>query len=214
MSNYAGEPKRRGLALTIVGAVMMLVLAPAAFVVGTVFGVKGAVDLVQSAPMVTSGGSVAMSVGQTRDIYAYVGASSSDSGIETDSTLGESVPACKVTSPSGADVPVSSATGNTSWTRDGGRYGSAGSFTAEEAGDHAVDCGSASAIVPDGDQASEAATKAAWGIGGGLIGATIIGILGLIMLIIGIVKLVNSGKERSQFRMQQQMGQWNNQPRW
>ena len=34
------------------------------------------------------------------------------------------------------------------------------------------------------------------------------------MLIIGIVKLVNSGKERSQFRMQQQMGQWNNQPRW
>ncbi|MBD2759755.1 hypothetical protein IEE94_09555 [Yimella sp. cx-573] len=209
MSMYPGEPKRRGLAFTIIGAVMMLLLAPAAFVIGTVIGVKAAVDLVQDVPMVQSGNTVPAQAGQVLDLYAYIGADSSGDGVDSsaDPSFGD-VPACTVTGPSGQDVEVRPATGTAVWTRDGMAFGSAGSFTAESAGDYRIACGDKAALVPDGDQAKKAGEQAGWGIGLGLAIATVLGILGLIMLIVGIVKLVNSGKERTQFRLQQQMGQW------
>lgn len=212
MSMYPGEPKRRGLALTIVGGVGMFLVAPAMFIIGTVIGVSGAVDLVNQAPLVQPGGTVAMEQGQTRDIYAYLGPSSSDTGIDSGSTTFDR-PECTVQGP-GGDVALRAATDGTTWTRDGSRFVSVGSFTASQAGEHTVTCAGGPALVPDGKQASEAGKKIGWGVGGGLVGATLIGLIGLIMLIVGIVKLVNSNKERSQYRYQQQAAQWGQAPRW
>lgn len=208
MSTNPGQPKRRGLALTILGALLMLVVAPAVFVIGLVFGVNGALDIIRQAPQVEPGGTVQMAAGQTRDIYAYTGVSSNSDGV-TASTTAADAPTCKVQSPSGADVQLTPASGRTTWSRDGGDYVMAGSFTATTAGDYRVDCGDREMLLPDGKDAKNAGEKAVTGIGGGLIIASIAGLIGLIMLIVGIVKLVNSGRERSQFRVQQQAAQWN-----
>lgn len=209
MSTNPGQPKRRGLALTIIGALLMFVVAPGIFVAGVVFGVKGAYDIVQSSPIVGAQGTVPMAAGQTRDIYAFSGpADSNDTGVET-STTSSGVTSCTVQDPSGARVDVTSSSGSTAWTRGGNRYVMAGSFTATTAGDYRVDCGDRDMLLPDGKDAKNAGEKAVTGIGGGLIIASIAGLIGLIMLIVGIVKLVNSGRERSQFRIQQQAAQWN-----
>ena len=201
------QPKRRGLALTILGALLMLVVAPAVFVIGLVFGVNGALDIIRQAPQVEPGGTVQMAAGQTRDIYAYTGASSNSDGV-TASTTAADAPTCKVQSPSGADVQLTPASGRTTWSRDGDDYGMAGTFTATDAGAYRVDCGE-KALLPDGHDASNAGHKALTGVGGGLAIASVAGLVGLIMLIVGIVKLVNFGRERSQFRIQQQAAQWN-----
>lgn len=209
MSIHPAQPKRRGLALTIIGAVLMFVLAPAVFVVGTVLGVKGALDIVQSAPMVDAQGTVSMQAGQTRDIYAYAGvADTTDAGVDTNTTDSSAAP-CTVQNPDGAPVATTSSSGTTGWTRGGNRYVMVGSFTAESAGDYRIDCGDRAMLVPDGSDASKAGSKAVAGVGGGLAVASVAGLLGLVLLIIGIVKLVNSGRERSQFRLQQQAAQWN-----
>lgn len=209
MSTYPqSEPKRRGLALTIIGGVLMVVVAPVIFVVATVMGVKDAVNLISNTPVVPNGGTVTMTAGQTRDIYPYVGTSTSDTGVDSSPTMATTVPDCTVTDPTGQDVSISTGGGATTWSRQGGAYQIYGSFTASQAGEYKVTCGNVDALVPDGHDATNAGKKAAWGIGGGFIGASVAGLLGLILLIVGIVKLVNSGKERSAFRMQQQMGQW------
>lgn len=202
------QPKRRGLALTIIGAVLMVLVAPAAFVIGTVIGVNSAMSVIDEAPAVPARGTVDMAAGQTRDIYAYVGVSDSESGVHVGSSRPDSTE-CTVRDAAGAEVSVAGADGSSSWTRDHGLYLMVGSFTASSPGKYAVDCGNAKMLLPDGDDASKAGKAALWGVGGGVAAASVLGLLGLIMLIVGIVKLVNSGRERSQFRLQQQAAQWN-----
>lgn len=207
--NYPGEPKRRGLALTIIGALLMLVVAPTVFVIGLVVGVKGAIDIITAAPLVQPGGSIILQQNHARDLYAYLGPSSSTNGVRSSTTETTPVPECSVRGPDGSSVTVQPPTGNTSWSRNGSLYQSAGSFTPAKSGTYTITCGDHAALVPAGSDASEAGKRAAWSIGVSLAVATALGIIGVILLIVGIVKLVNSGKERSQHRLTMQTQAWN-----
>ncbi|WP_460468749.1 hypothetical protein [Calidifontibacter terrae] len=198
--------------MTIIGAVLMLVIAPVIFVTGTVIGVKGAIDIITKAPQVPSGGSITLQQNDVHDLYAYVGYSTSSDGVSSDTSNTAPVPSCTVTGPDGQPVNVTKATGNTVWTRGSSIYQSAGSFTPPTTGAYKVACGDHDALVPAGDEASSAGNKAAWSIGIGLAAAAVAGIIGLILLTIGIVKLVNSGKERSQYRLAMQNQAWQQGP--
>ncbi len=216
--NLSGEPKRRGLALTIIGALLMFLVAPAVFITGTVLGVKGGIDIVSKAPLVPSGGSITLQQNEVRDVYAYDGVSSSDNGVDANTTYRSDLPSCAITGPDGAKVEFRPPAGNIAWTRDSVRYRSAGSFTATQAGSYQVTCGDHPTVVPSADDAQQAANHAVWWIGIALAIATVFGVLGLILLIVGIVKLVNSGKERSRHRLAMQQRAWQGwqqgPPRW
>lgn len=210
--NHAGEPRRRGLALTIVGAVLMFVVAPGSFITGTVLGVKDAVHIVSGAPLIQPGGTITLQQGERLRLYAYAGASSASDGVSTsmsDTSSQTTEPTtCDVAGPGGGQVTVTPSTSNTTWTRSGSRYTEAASFTADQAGAYTVRCGDHPALAPSADDASKAGHKALTYIGIALAIAAVLGILGLILLIVGIVKLVNSGKERSQYRLAMQNQAW------
>ena len=89
-------------------------------------------------PLISEVDAFTVAAGQTRDVYAYFAASFGSDWVNTSGTISPT-PTCKVQDPSGGDVPLTAPTGSTTWTRDGGQYVMAGSFTAKTAGDYRVE---------------------------------------------------------------------------
>jgi len=182
-------PKRRGLALTIIGAVLMLILAPAAAGIGIWQGVSKGMSAVDDQPWIAANSSVHVTGngGQTILVEGTY-----------DST--ERLPHCDVTGPGGRPVPVvrgSSLTfdwGGTALTRTG-------SFTPVGDGDYRIDCDGLRTKVLDSSIADDITSRVLVPLGIGLGVGALAFLVGVILLIVGIVKLVSSGRERGQARI-------------
>ena len=86
-------PKRRGLALTIIGAVLMLVLAPAAAGIGIWQGVSRGMSAVEDQPWTVANGAVHVTSGSSRTIL-----------VEGTYANTQPLPRCRVTGPAGRPV--------------------------------------------------------------------------------------------------------------
>lgn len=170
------EPKRRGLALTIIGAVVAFPVAIAVFVAAVVLGFQHLAGIVSDAPTVQSGSSLRLPSGTSVAVFTH----------GDDSFLA----GCQITDPGGADVALDQ---TTSASVSG--YDLIGTFETTAAGDYRFDCDSPAQVVSGDDAKGIAGSVFTW-IGVGIALAVLIGVIGLVLLIIGIVKLVNSGRER------------------
>lgn len=195
------EPKRRGLALLIVGLVLMILLAPAAFFGGIGVGAYRVVQAVSDAPIVQAGGTRHFNQGDKAVLLPMVGTSSSDSGVNSGST-DVTAPECSVTAPDGQSVAVTSESSGTTVDKNRERFAQSGSFTAATAGDYTIDCSGQQVMVLDDSAFSAIGGKMVLPLVIGTIVASIVGITGLVLTIVGGVKLSRSGKERTAWRAQ------------
>jgi hypothetical protein len=173
-------PARRGLALTIIGPILMLVLAPAVLGIGIWRGVVTSNDRLDAHPWVRQGGSV-----QIADVRAQ-------SILVSDALDDTSWVDCTVTGPTGEprmDVSV-----------DGSAYGSSyvevATIYPTVPGSYALDCSTDRVkVVPTAAvQDSSHAFLVRFLSGLGMAALTFLA--GVTALIVGIVKLVNSGNDR------------------
>ncbi|WP_265443435.1 hypothetical protein [Flexivirga meconopsidis] len=177
-------PKRRGVALTVIGAVLIVLLAPAALGIGIWRGVVTGLDTINQQPTIPSGGTYSINSGlAARSIM-----------VEGDYAEGLQ-PKCRVTGPDGASVTVEEATGALSYSSRGTTWTRAGTFSPTSTGDYRIACGRAAKVM-DSDVAGQLGRNLALPIGIGIGVAALSFIAGVILLIVGIVKLSNSGKER------------------
>src|SRR5579875_1822212 len=88
-------PKRRGLALTIIGAVLMLVLAPAAAGIGIWQGVSKGMSAVDDQPWIAANSTVHVTGHGSQTIL-----------VEGTYENTEPLPDCRVTGPDGRRIPV------------------------------------------------------------------------------------------------------------
>ncbi len=184
----------------ISGLVLMLIVAPVVFGVGVWYGAKHLSDVADSAVSVSQGGSVKLAAEEKVFVMVDVGPSSK-SGFSVDSN-GGTFQSCEVTSSAGA-ATASTDTSVLRVTYQGRTYESAGVFTAPSAGDYAISCAAGPTKVITGDAAGNFAGGTFMPVLVGFGIATLAGLLGLILTIVGIVKLVRSGRERSAYAMQQ-----------
>lgn len=179
------QPKRRGLWLTIIGAIIMLPVAFAIFLAGTVFGVKNMANLVKEAPVVAAGSTHDFAANTTVAMFGDATGSS-----------------CSVTDPAGSPVTVENST--TGSVKEGdSTFNLLGSFTTTDAGAYKIDCGAVDVSVLSGKDAADVSKKLLMPIFVGFGGASLAGLVGLGMLITGIVKLVRSNRERTAWSQQQ-----------
>ena len=180
------QPKRRGLWLTIIGAIIMLPVAFGIFIGGTVLGVKNMANLVEEAPVVTAGSSHDFAADTTVAMFGDGSGSS-----------------CSVTDPSGSAVTLDNSAGGSVQEGDS-TFNLLGSFTTTDAGAYTIDCGSGVDVsVLSGKDASAVSQKLLMPILVGFGGAALAGLIGLGLLITGIVKLVRSNRERTAWSQQQ-----------
>lgn len=177
------QPKRRGLWLTIIGAIIMLPVAFGIFIAGTVFGISNLKNLVDAAPVVAAG--------STHDFQA----NSAVAMFGSDKTA-----TCSVTDPSGGAVTVDN-TSSGSVSEGSDTFNLLGSFDTTSAGAYKIDCG-IDVRVLSGADAADVGKKLVMPILVGFGGAALAGLIGLIMLIVGIVKLVRSNRERTAWAQQ------------
>lgn len=183
-------PKRRGVALTIIGAVLMLVLAPAAAGIGIWQGVSRGMSAVDDQPWVPAAGKVHLT-----------GAGAQTVLVEGSYDSGQPLPTCRVTGPAGQPIPVPSGSTRLNLDWGGTVLTRAGTFEAASAGDYTVDCsGLRTKVLPSGI-ADDIARRVLVPIGIGVGLGAVAFLLGVILLIVGIVKLVNSGRERNLARI-------------
>lgn len=183
-------PKRRGLALTIIGAVLMLLIAPAAAGIGIWQGVSGGMSAVNDTSWIEPGGSVHVSDGEDQTIL-----------VEGRYATGEPLPSCDVTGPDGRSITVDQGNARLSMDWGGTSYSRAGTFPASEPGDYSIDCAGHRTKVLNSELANDVARRVLVPLGIGLGIGVIAFLLGVVLLIIGILKLVNSGHERSRARV-------------
>ncbi|MFC6704057.1 hypothetical protein [Flexivirga alba] len=183
-------PKRRGLALTIIGAILMLVVAPAAAGIGIWKGVSGGMNAVSDTAWVEPGGKVHVTGGEDQTIL-----------VEGRYSTGESLPSCDVTGPDGQPVTVDESTARLSMDWGGTAYSRAGTFKSSGAGDYSIDCSGHRAKVLSSSVANDVARRVLVPLGIGLGIGVLAFLAGVVLLIVGIIKLVNSGRERAQARV-------------
>lgn len=194
------QPKRRGLVALISGLVLMLIVAPVVFGVGAWYGAKHLGDIAKSAKSVSQGGTVTLAADEHIFVMVDVGPSSkSDFSVTSDT--GIALESCDVSGPAGQATADSGVQG-IQVSYQGREYHSAGVFTAPAAGDYTVSCSAGPTKVITGDAASNFAGGTIMPVLVGFGLATLAGLLGLILTIVGIVKLVRSGRERSAYAAQ------------
>lgn len=183
-------PKRRGVALTVVGAVLMLLIAPAAAGIGIWQGVSHGMSAVDDQPWIAAHGTVHVSGRHSQTILVEGGYEAS-----------ESLPTCEVTGSDGQPVPVVRGTAHLTMNWGGTALTRAGTFAPPDAGDYAVDCDGLRTKVLDSGIANDIARRVLVpiAIGVGLGGLAFLA--GVVVLIVGIIKLVNSGRERNLARI-------------
>ncbi|RNI25124.1 hypothetical protein [Flexivirga caeni] len=183
-------PRRRGLALTIVGAVLMLILAPAAAGIGIWQGVSHGMSAVNDQPWHAASSSVHVDTTDSQTILV--------DGTYDDS---QALPACRITGPDGQQVAVSQGDGRLTIDWGSTALTRVGTFQPTTAGDYTIDCSGLRTKVLDSDIAGDIAHRVLVPIGIGVGGGALVFLVGVVLLIIGIVKLVNSGKERNRARL-------------
>src|SRR5699024_4496820 len=77
------RPQRRGVVMTVIGAVMLIVVAPAAAVIGFVYGLHSGMDKITGAPLVAAGQAHHLSAGASATVFGYSGADSGGTGVST-----------------------------------------------------------------------------------------------------------------------------------
>ncbi|HWC22324.1 MAG TPA: hypothetical protein VG502_08515 [Flexivirga sp.] len=182
-------PKRRGLALTIIGAILMLVIAPTAAGVGIWKGVSGGMNSVSDAAWIEPGGKTHVTGVEDQTIL-----------VEGRYEAGEPLPRCTVTGPDGRRVAVDTGTARLSMDWGGTAYTRAGTFDPGSTGDYAIDCSGHRAKVLSSSVANDVARRVLVPLGIGLGIGVLAFLAGVVLLIVGIIKLVNSGRERNQAR--------------
>lgn len=188
------KPKRRGIGMLITGLVLMLLVAPLLFGIGAWYGVKHIKDVADSAQTVTQGGTLALDANEKALVMVDVGSGSGSSfNVET----GTATQACDVTGPDGGAL-VATDTDKITATLNGRRYESAGVFQATGAGDYTINCSGGPTKVITGDKVEGMIGGTFLPVALGFGAATLAGIIGLILTIVGIVKMVRSGRERNQ----------------
>ncbi len=195
------RPKRRGIVTLVIGVVLLIVVAPAVGVIGFVYGLNNGMDKITGAPMVAAGQAHHLSTGDSATIFGYSGPASGGTGVSTD---GGSVPvsACQVTSPSGSSIDLTPQTG-VQVTRGGSAYDMVGHFTAPKDGDYVIRCGDHPALVLDSSIADHLLRTIFLPIGIAVGVAGIVALAGIILLIVGIVRLVRSRRAIQEFDMAQ-----------
>lgn len=183
-------PKRRGLALTIIGAILMLVVAPAAAGIGIWKGVSGGMNAVSDTAWTAAGGSVHVTGAEDQTIL-----------VEGRYDTGMPLPTCEVTGPDGHRLTVDEGTTRLSMDWGGTAYSRAGTFTPSGPGDYTVDCSGHRTKVISSSVANDVARRVLVPLGIGVGIGVLAFLLGVVLLIVGIVKLVKSGQERSRARM-------------
>lgn len=183
-------PKRRGLALTIIGAILMLVVAPTAAGIGIWKGVSGGMNVVSDTAWIEPGGRVHVAGTEDQTIL-----------VEGRYDTGEPLPSCDVSGPDGQPVTVDEGSARLSMDWGGTAYSRAGTFDPTATGDYTVDCSGHRAKVLSSSVANDVARRVLVPLGIGIGLGVLAFLLGVVLLIVGIVKLVKSGQERSRARM-------------
>jgi hypothetical protein len=183
-------PKRRGLTLTIIGAICMVLLAPAAAGIGIWQGVSHGMSAVNDQPWVSPGGVVHVTdhARQTILVEGYYAAD-------------EPLPSCRVIGPSGATTTVDTSVARLHMDWSGTSLTRAGTFRPLATGDYQITCSDVRTKVLASSIADDITRRVLVPLGVGLAVAVVVFLIGLVLLIIGILKLVNSGRERSRARI-------------
>ncbi|WP_446666224.1 hypothetical protein [Flexivirga sp. B27] len=183
-------PRRRGLVLTIVGAVLMLLIAPAAAGIGIWKGVSGGMSTVNDTAWIEPGGTAHVGDHQDQTIL-----------VEGRYETGEPLPSCDVNGPDGQPITVDQGTARLSMDWGGTAYTRAGTFQSSGPGDYAIDCEGHRTKVLTSQLANDIARRVLVPLGIGIGIGVLAFLAGVVLLVVGIIKLVNSGRERNQARM-------------
>ncbi len=185
------RPKRRGLPALIIGLVMWLVVAPAvALVVGFVAFDHGLSRIDQASGLMSQD---SHHVDAKQTVTVFVGRGKAEDGGTWITSADVAAPdgLCTVTGPSGTDVPLFPSTGPII-SRGGVSYESAGTFTAPQAGSYLIECSGRHALVFDASAPGDLWTHTFDGIVVGVLVASAIGLIGIVVVVVGIVLLVRS----------------------
>lgn len=182
-------PKRRGLAPTIIGLMLMLVIAPAAAGIGIWLGVSGGMNAVSDTSWVSPGDTVHVTGTDDQTIL-----------VEGRYGAGHPLPSCNVSGPGGKPRPVRTGSAGLSMVGGGTAYSRAGTFTSAGTGDYTIDCSGHRTKVLSSSVANGVRRRVLIPLGIGIGLAILAFAAGVGLLIVGIVKLVNSGHERSRAR--------------
>lgn len=176
------QPKRRGLALTIIGALLAFVIAPSVFIIATLASTSK-LDAASGFPVVDGKTVVTLTAKEQQLLIT--------SRKNTD---------CVVSSFTGERYEIesepASSSGGYSFSSSSGMY----SFSVDTTGPHTIECGEG--IIVSGNDAEAFKEYVLRNLLIALGVASAIGITGVVLLIVGIVKLVRSGKERKAFQRQ------------
>ncbi|MDQ2850369.1 MAG: hypothetical protein M3Y49_06480 [Actinomycetota bacterium] len=183
----AAPPPTRGWWPLAIGLVCMFILAPAAFGVGIWLGVHRGMDTFQT-------GDWTASSPQSLDAStAYVVFASGD-------ISGQSQIRCGATDPAGTFIPFTFSSGSVSINQQTEQA----TFTTTAAGSYTLECGDVTLRAISQAQMNNLGKDIGVPLIVGIGIAVVLGVLGLILTIVAIVRLVSSSNRRKQWQQSQQ----------
>lgn len=180
----AGPPVKRP---TPVGAIVMIILGgllmvgglPVGALTGTALMIPAAIGLADDFVAVSPAGTIEAEAGDTVSLYLAGG----------DPTGAD----CRATGPDGADAAIAPATISSTVESDGLSYELIGTVEAASAGTYTIECDTSTTSTAFATIGSPGMTLAAPVIWGAVIGG-IVSLVGIVLLVIGIVKLVRRNR--------------------
>lgn len=182
-------PKTKGWVALTIGLVCMLILAPISFGVGLWLGVQRGSDAFIGPAWTTS----APKQLDAATNYVVFADTKVDMPIQG---------RCGALDPAGTFIDFTSSSGSVTINEQS----ELASFTSTSAGSYQLQCGGTSLRVIGEAQVQDLAKDVGIPLLVGVGSAVLLGILGLILTIIGIVRLVSSNNRRKQFQLGQQPG--------
>ena len=182
------KPKRRGVWPLVIGLVLMVIVAPVVFFGGVTYAAKHVVDVARDAELVQSGGTVTLDANEKALVMVDVGAApNSELSVNSDTSVATQT--CEVAGPDGV-ATVDTGFG-LSANLNGRSYESAGVYTATSAGAYTVTCAGPAKVLSGADATGLIGGTLMPAVVGFLL-ATLAGLVGLGLAILGIVRLVRS----------------------
>ena len=182
------KPKRRGVWPLVIGLVLMVIVAPVVFFGGVTYAAKHVVDVARDAELVQSGGTVTLDANEKALVMVDVGAApNSELSVNSDTSV--ATQSCEVAGPDGV-ATVDTGFG-LSANLNGRSYESAGVYTATSAGAYTVTCAGPAKVLSGADATGLIGGTLMPAVVGFLL-ATLAGLVGLGLAILGIVRLVRS----------------------
>ena len=182
------KPKRRGVWPLVIGLVLMVIVAPVVFFGGVTYAAKHVVNVARDAELVQSGGTVTLDANEKALVMVDVGAApNSELSVNSDTSVATQT--CEVAGPDGV-ATVDTGFG-LSANLNGRSYESAGVYTATSAGAYTVTCAGPAKVLSGADATGLIGGTLMPAVVGFLL-ATLAGLIGLGLAILGIVRLVRS----------------------